>query len=178
MLNDSSLLNIQGSGFGTAVGDVKFKNIGGANSYFEAPTNHIRYWSDTLIRVWVPSIGKIDNADLDKCAGSGKIKVVKAGGGTVNSTQVLSIPYALSNVYIEEVGKYRRVRLVGGTGVNTHGYTIVYDKPFFDNKPALNAFRRALQTWRCATGVNITELCGGKTVCNLPDYAAVLLIAA
>lgn len=152
-----SHLTIYGSGFGTNVGQVHFKNAtnGGANEVTISPKD-ILHWSNDSIQVHVPSMG--DTLQLDRCAGSGVVEVVRYEGAapidSVTSTAGIIVPYSIKNIYARR--NYFRPKLFSP---HNGGYTISYDSSFYNNKPALAAFRRALQRWRCTTGINLKEYC-------------------
>ena len=153
-----SHLTIYGSGFGTVMGQVHFKNAnnGGANEV-NISAKDILYWSDDSIRVHVPSMG--DTTQLDRCAGSGVVEVLKLSLSGIPTDSVTSpmgivVPYGIRNTYAED--SYFRPKL---SGPHNGGYTVAYDSSFYNNKPALAAFRRALQQWRCTTGIHLREYC-------------------
>ncbi len=152
-----SHLTIYGSGFGTTVGQVHFKNAnnGGANEV-NISAKDILYWSDDSIRVHAPSMG--DTTQLDRCAGSGVVEVLRYVGAnptdSVTSAMGIVVPYSIKNTYAR--GNYFRPKLLGP---HNGGYTVAYDSSFYNNKPALAAFRRALQQWRCTTGIHLREYC-------------------
>lgn len=73
-----------------------------------------------------------------------------------------TIPYAVNNFAtnsaFENLYSPHELRLHNANGQD--GYTFVYDPEFFTNKPAYNAFHRALDTWRKTTGMRVREVCG------------------
>ena len=84
---DKSVLTINGSGFGTTKGIVRFKNADTAGSTtIDALETQITSWTDTKIQVEVP--GK---------AGSGDIEV-EASTGTKSQISGLIIPYAIGSL--------------------------------------------------------------------------------
>jgi hypothetical protein len=165
-------LRIFGSGFGSTPGSVQFPHADyGGSQWFTAPSNHIVLWSDTEIRVIVPTE-----------AGTGNFRVVTSNNETVQSPSALSIPYAV--LTLSSGGQRYRVRLVNANSAG--GYTLVPNASFAANTDAFNAFKRALQTWRCGTYVNFglaqtttTVQCAAddgtnvvsfdNTSCNLPS---------
>lgn len=133
-------LRILGSGFGTTPGSVRFRNPDdGGSSWVSVPSNHLVQWTDTEIRVIVPTQ-----------AGTGTFQVITAANETVTSPDVLTIPYALLTV--SSGGVRYPVRLVNHNG--SGGYTMVPNANLAANTAAFQAFVRALQTWRCSTYVN------------------------
>ena len=92
--------------------------------------------------------------------------MTKSGGGSDISTQKLTVPYVVFSIYNEQLNRNLRTRLLG-RGPNPGGYTIIYGESMWNNVPAREAFRRALGKWRCASGVNITEMCNTHDVCKI-----------
>lgn len=136
-------ITITGSGFGAAAGTVFFSNgdDGGATFTSSGLTSDIISWSDASITVKVPSN-----------AGTGPINV----NGAMTSASNLTIQYAhigISSNFSGFASSTRQryyLRNLNGTG----GYTFVYNNSFNANAPAVAAFERALETWRCNGGVN------------------------
>lgn len=143
-------LTITGSGFGSARGTVAFSNAddGGATRITPPYATDYVSWSDNSITVKVP-----------ENAGTGAIMV----NGNMLSSATLTVPYAHINVYsssvnFSDVTRQRYyLRNLDGYG----GYTFLFNTSFYNNTAAVAAFERALTTWRCATGVNIST--GGST---------------
>lgn len=138
-----STLTINGSGFGNSYSGnarVAFMNANdGGSTTINAPTNHIVSWSDTKIEVLVPA-----------GAGTGTVRVTGVDGTQAVSSQTLTIYYSLIDAVTG--GTYSPSYLAAAGG----GYTIQFSSSVFNNKPAANAFRRALTSWRCATFVNFS----------------------
>ncbi|MEN3027544.1 MAG: hypothetical protein ABDH31_07585, partial [Chlorobiota bacterium] len=133
-------LRILGSGFGSTTGSVRFRNPDdGGSSWVSVPSNHIVLWTDTEIRVIVPTQ-----------AGTGTFQVITSANQTITSPSQVTIPYAL--LTISSGGVRYPVRLVNHNG--SGGYTLVPNSNFAANTAAFQAFMRALQTWRCSTYVN------------------------
>jgi hypothetical protein len=148
--NASSLLTISGSGFGSTKGTVQFRNADSpgttaAPTYTTALDSDVLQWSDTQVQVRVPSRSASGNA-----AGTGLVRVVDAASSVATSTGPLTVTYALSNVaYTNTVLQTYRVHLLGSTN---GGYALAYSTSFPEE--AKTAFSTALQSWRCATGMN------------------------
>jgi hypothetical protein len=146
----SSLLTISGSGFGSARGSVQFRNADSpgttaAPTYTSALDSDVLQWSDTQIQVRVPSRSASGNA-----AGTGLVRVVDAASSMATSPGALTVTYALSNVaYSNTVLQTYRPHLLG---YDSGGYALAYSTSFPDAAKA--AFGSALQSWRCATGMN------------------------
>lgn len=142
----NSVLSITGFGFGTsgpsATDKVLFPSAddGGSPIYFESPLWTYQSWSDTLIELIVPTD-----------AGTGPVRV-EITGSTYESDSVLTIPYSILN---NGNGSIRR--MVGQNLVNGQTWT------FGNNMNSSMSggigdipFESAVDTWKCATGVNWT----------------------
>lgn len=144
----SDFLNIDGSGFGGAAGNVWFPNAddGGATLVAASFSSDYLSWSDTHIEVKV----------LEE-AGTGTFLV-----NSIASPSPLTVHYSHIPIYsnfsgFPEVTRQRYyLRNMNGSG----GYTFVYNNTvsggFFNNTAAVEAFERAVETWRCNTFVNWT----------------------
>lgn len=128
-------ITIFGSDFGDTPGEVQFRlSDYWSSSYMTAPEEAILEWSDTEIRVRVPSD-----------AGTGPIRVVTDGGSTATSSSNISIPFNVMNIDTTRIYLVRR---------NPQGgYTVSFSDNMLSNRPAMNAFLRALETWRCGVYV-------------------------
>ena len=137
-----SILTITGSGFGSNIGTVEFKDAdNGGSSYVSAST--ITSWADTEIKLKVPTD-----------AGSGTIKVTTSTSTVFTSASQLGVKYAVLNTS-------------GGLpiylyGFSDGGYTWTFNSEFNSNSSAKAAFLRAFTTIRCATFVN-WEISAGTT---------------
>ncbi|MES2766409.1 MAG: PKD domain-containing protein [Bacteroidota bacterium] len=136
-----STLTINGTGFGSTAGTVEFKNAnnGGAD-YVPAPGNHIVSWSNTQIQVRVPEE-----------AGTGTIRVTNSLNEQGISSAALIVQYAHINVEATNGQRYT-VDLVDSNRLG--GYTFYLNSSFAANSAATDAYKRAMQTWRCGTLVN------------------------
>jgi len=127
-------LTITGSGFGSAIGSVRFMNADdGGDSWIVAPSDHIVSWSDTKIRLMVPDQ-----------AGSGPVQIKGVLTG-----ESLVIPYSITAI---NTGRLEIPYLTDMNGIG--GYTYTPNSGFRGNSAAMAAFVRALRSWRCASGVN------------------------
>ncbi|HNI45043.1 MAG TPA: hypothetical protein PK230_10135, partial [Chitinophagales bacterium] len=191
--NNTSLLTIQGSGFGLSPGRVYFTNAnngGIANSnpdYVKAhPDVHTVSWTDTEIKVKVPSRGYRTSLlnELYKTAGTGKFKVLNLNADQETiSDMVLTIPHSITNVVDGDVDfpqnyEFFEYHLRDLAPTNTDADLVfVYDTTFFNNTLALAAFRRALETWRCATGIRFKEECASDSLCSDTDTGTKIKIS-
>ena len=93
--------------------------------------------------------------------------------------KALIVPYAINNYAAnsddEDFYTPYEVRLRNANGQG--GYTFVYDTSFYDNAPALAAFRRSLKTWRCATGIHLKDLCIADTLCQTDENSTRVLVS-
>ncbi|GAB3541559.1 hypothetical protein GCM10027443_41020 [Pontibacter brevis] len=143
-----AILTINGSGFGATRGNgaVEFKNADdGGQTYVRPLETEYIFWSDTQIRLYVPSTSQ----DRDT-PGSGTIRVVANDGSTFTSVTPLIIEFAYSNLEFDE--KSFRPKLVNRDG--SGGYTIRFAPSMLNRQPAQEGFRRAMTTWICVSGVN------------------------
>jgi PKD repeat protein len=142
----ASTITINGSNFGPGFsGSAKLEfpdaNTGGA-SYVITPANHIVSWSDVQI------VAKVVTG-----AGSGAFRITNTTNETATSPFSLTINYNETNVVSS--GSYIQPDLVNRNG--TGGYVFQYNTTFNANAPAVAAFERAMQTWRCGTFVNFSH---------------------
>lgn len=146
----ADFITITGSGFGAAAGTVFFTNADDGGSTFTSSgiASDIVSWSDASITVKVA-----------RRAGTGPINV----NGAFTSATNLTIDYAHLDINsnFSGFGSSTRqryyLRNLNGSG----GYTFLYNTAFNTNAPAVAAFERALETWRCNGGVNFIS--GGTT---------------
>ena len=139
-------LTIRGSDFGERgeASSVFFPNAdNGGSSFISVHHSDIINWTDTEIVVRVPS-----------GAGTGKIKVKNADSQLLESSQTLTVTY--SHINISAGGKIFRPFLTDRN--NQGGYTLQYSTNSDNNGIDFTTigqapFERALDTWRCATGV-------------------------
>lgn len=145
-----SVLTIVGSGFGASRGNggVDFRNAddGGATTTRALDRDYLN-WSDTQIRVRVPSL-----ASNGHPAGTGTIGVTSNDGTSTTSATALTIIYALSNID-NTAGTFtdRPNHVATNT---TGGLTFRFSPNFSSNAAAGAAWQRGLAQWRCATGIN------------------------
>ncbi len=154
-----STVTITGTNFGASyvagTSNLEFRdaNNGGAG-FIATPANHIVSWNNTTIQAWVPTQ-----------AGSGNIRVTNNLGEATISAATITVNYNESNV--NSGGVYYQPDLISDNG--TGGYTWLYNTTFNGNAPAVAAFERALQTWRCGTLVNFNRSGTTATSCQALD---------
>ncbi len=139
-------LYIYGENFGSTQGEVWFRNAdNGGTSFIEGSDGYIKYWSNTEIRVTVPSQVK-NNTDKDFYpAGTGKFKVVTANGKKAKSPRRLTIGYALMNVGIPDSMSDYRLYLVKNK--NKNGLVFTLHSNVVSNSGAVICIERALLAW-------------------------------
>ncbi|WP_019946460.1 IPT/TIG domain-containing protein [Hymenobacter aerophilus] len=148
-----AVLTITGSGFGSrrgTGGSVEFRNADdGGSTFTKANDDDYLSWTDTQIQVRVPALSASGSP-----AGSGPVRVTPDGAGQppVQSPQTVTVVFAATNVRDTKTGQ-RAVpahRDQNGTG----GLTFRFEPGFATNSAAAAAWGRALNTWRCQTGIN------------------------
>ncbi len=159
----NSVLTIDGVGFGAIRGSsyVGFKNADDGGNTFKHPySSQYILWSDTQIKVIVPSK-----------AGTGIIQVVVGGVTILTSSATLIVSYAESNTSADTINQYQTslINLNGSGGITWHMYT-----GFDSNTPAKNSFNRALQTWSANTHIN--WIVGSTTSVNTIGYDSVNVV--
>lgn len=170
-------LIINGSGFGATTGTLEYSNAddGGATVISNTVTSDIVSWSDTQIRVKIPTD-----------AGTGTVTVKTSGGASAGSSAI-TIDYAIINVestFLNWASSTRnRVELLDRDGKG--GYTFEYnnDSPaagtsFKANSSAIAAFERALESWRCATLVNFDRNDAGTATDFANDDVDIVMFAS
>lgn len=169
-VDPSDFLTITGSGFGTSPGTVAFPNADNGGSTTILPPNSSDYvtWTDNTIVVKVPS-GEANNA------GSGFFIV----NGIFVSPAPLTVRYNHISINSNFSGfstptrQRFYLRNIDGSG----GYTFVYNTGFQANTAAVAAFERALNTWKCNTGIN-WRASGSTFSTYAPDGENVVLFDA
>jgi hypothetical protein len=144
-INPADFLTISGSGFGAAPGTVFFTNAndGGATFTASGVASDIISWADASITVKV--------ADG---AGTGPINV--NGVFTSGSNLTISYDHIAINSTFSGFGVPTRQRYYLRNMNGAGGYSYAYNTTsgFSANTAAVQAFERALSTWRCGTFVN------------------------
>ncbi len=135
----SSILTINGNSFGAATGTISFPSANAGGGWVNALPSQIVSWTNTQIQVRVPS-----------AAGTGQFRVTDAGGLSGLSGTALFIPFNHLNSIAGGIANMQRHPATNGAG----GTAWRYSTAFSTNLPAVAAFERALETWRCATFIN------------------------
>lgn len=155
----NSELTIDGSGFGTEIGTVGFRNANDGGSSFVFTYSEIIQWTDTKIIVEVPDL-----------AGSGGIKIKRADNSSLDTKWagvLLTIPFSHFTIKTTTFGDSITVPLrhIGampnGTAPSDHlsggNYKFKMTTEFFDNTNAKTMFLEGLSDWSCKTGVNFED---------------------
>lgn len=140
------VLTINGSGFGSTPGSVRFINSN-TGSAFSVDASDITSWSDGLITVVVPSTSAAGG-----CAGTGPITVVDAGGNSTTSSTNLTVTFGYTNFLYS--GNKVGAKLANVNGMGGMTYTLSTTLCTAAQQDAVNAIGRALREWRCVSGVN------------------------
>lgn len=146
------ILTINGTNFGSSRGSngkVEFRNADdGGKTFIEPRLKDYVSWTNTQIKVRIPSRGVNGGT-----AGSGEIRVTAADGTSIASATQITIEYAILNVTLTQNNIKSFEPLLqdkNGDG----GYTIRYAPSMQNRSAAQEGFKRALDTWTCATNVN------------------------
>lgn len=138
-----SILTINGAGFESSPGSVRFRDANdGGISFFSALNSQIVSWSDNQILVEVPSR-----------AGAGTFRVYTTAGVDIfaQSPTAIQIPYSQINTPPQAGVAYPTQHIdQNGNG----GMTWRMNIGFQGNTAANDSFRRAFDTWVCETGIN------------------------
>ncbi|MCB0539667.1 MAG: zinc-dependent metalloprotease [Bacteroidetes bacterium] len=144
---------------------VKFRTIDG-NWIAPLEGDYLEY-TNTKIRVKVPTVGYKDNSDdmysgdeiNDGVACTGEVRVCKDRFFKcwcfVTSDDDLYVPFAARNTFkTNDDGCRESVKYILQDLDDAGGYTWRFDATFTAVAGAVDAFKRALSTWRCTTKVN------------------------
>lgn len=158
-------LIIYGIGFGGYGGSrakVEFRNADdGGQTWITPPSNHIIKWANNEIQVKVPGGNWFTLTDgYNGAAGSGQIRVTPESGQTVISSQSITVRHSINartyqtNQTTPAVFETFFPYLIDNNDLG--GYTFRPSNAYKANNPAVEVFKRSLQTWRCGTGVNFS----------------------
>lgn len=146
---------------------VKFRTID--NNWIAPLEGDYLEYTNTTIRVKVPTKGYENNSNNiysedeinDAVACTGEVRVCRKGflgivcGCFVTSDTDVYIPFAAKNtIQTNSDGCKESVRMLLRNINGTGGYTVRFQQNFKDLTGAVEAFKRALTTWRCATQVH------------------------
>ncbi|MBC5775780.1 T9SS type A sorting domain-containing protein [Pontibacter sp. KCTC 32443] len=143
-----TILTINGTGFGSVrgKGNVSFKNADdGGRTFTEAPEDAYLSWTNTQIRMYVPSTGSDDGT-----AGTGEIRITANDGTTATTVDKITIPFTYTNLYEDSLSYQPALIDVDDDG----GYTIHFAPSMQSRLEAQEGFIRAMNSWICTTNVN------------------------
>ena len=165
------VLTIRGECFGDyvdGVSRVQFLNaFKGGGAFFDQWCSPIagdyELWTDTLIKVKVPSVGwdGVPVITQLNVAGSGPFQVCNKDDECIFSNSAIGqsdifVKYAARNTWTEpnESPSERSlpVSLIDRNGEG--GVSLIYDNTMTSTEGAVDAFERSLNTWKCNTRVN------------------------
>ncbi|MFQ1040111.1 hypothetical protein ACEWB5_26055, partial [Citrobacter koseri] len=142
------ILTINGTGFGNTrgSGSVAFKNSDdGGRTFTEAPVDAYLSWTNTQIRLYIPSAGLDDGT-----AGTGEIRVTANDGTVTTTVDKITIPFAYTNLYEDNISYQPALINIDGAG----GYSIRFAPSMQSRAEAQEGFKRAMNSWVCNTKVN------------------------
>lgn len=153
-VNDT--LTIYGTEFGMTKGKVWFQNADFPPGVFMHGENpDLVVWTDTLIRVLVPSEGSLDSMRRGS-AGSGPVRVETNNGMVTESTVQFVVPYGLKTRRVSYDSTTLTVILSSPYDTPVGGYQFRYDSAFAASPGAVSVFEKSLRDWRCASLINWT----------------------
>lgn len=150
----ASELTITGTDFGNNMGKVYFQDANEVSGTIPALDSQIKSWSPSVVVVEVPSYSMGGESFT---AGTGSV-IVEDSDGFSSPPSIdaeITVSYAISNFESEGIAypaQHADLVDVAGDG----GYIWQMNTEFAANIPAQEAFIRALESWRCETGVNWT----------------------
>lgn len=142
------ILEINGTGFGKDQAQVAFANgnDGGATTIVISDSAYFKSWSDTKIEISVPQL-----------AGTGEFFVITSDNTTHASGTDLTVSYSRLEIVASGPSTNPGTRLYSPVLEDDNsegGYTWRFHTDFKKNSAAMKSIMRALQSWRCSTGVN------------------------
>lgn len=169
-------LKIRGFSFGSTkgTGEVRFRNadLSGHPYITQLDAQDYISWSDTLIRVLVPSFNQNLNTSNGKnnSAGTGSFIVTTSLSQTVassvnNANSPFSVPFSLLSVLNPNTNNKSKVHLVG-SGINNN-YIVYCDSTIGKNPYKFGLIKKVMHEWGCNTSANF-ELVYDSTVVNTP----------
>ena len=161
-------ITIIGTDFGTTRGSSRIQFINAhkgedPEDWVSAVDSQYIFWSDTKIRVLVPSVcesGTSGTIGEEFYAGTGRIRI-RTGSlpwQIDKSDDTLHVRFCVHNVQSNGVANPPNTDFISEfSNINSlGGYTLYYSKALKSLAGATGAFERALTSWRCATLVNFS----------------------
>jgi hypothetical protein len=164
-----NILTIKGNNFGATRGNaqVKFRNAdnGGATYIQKSDTIDYISWSDTIIKIKMPS--RIDTLKTTKpfTPGSGNFLLKNTLGDSAfssnnSSGQQFAVYYSISNINFTNNKYQANLRNQNSLG----GYTIRLDTSMSNHPERMMCLTKAIKEWKCFTTVN--WIIGNDTLLN------------
>lgn len=182
--NPAMEMIINGSGFGNTAGTIEFADAdagGGLNTFtfptttlglqgrYGAPTDIIS-WTNTQIRIRVP-----------RSAGTGTMEIFDASNNS-QGTSAITIDWTILPIYNDffnfasETSQFAKLIDENGSGGYTFEMSTIGSANFFADVAAKEAFRRAMNTWRCGTEINWSlDLAAGTAAAFADDGTNVVV---
>ena len=151
------VITITGTNFGINKGKVFYTNADdGGNSFIKDldQSSYIVSWTNTEIKVKVPSFQYDPVANETRGAGSGPIIVQSSIGAEKTSTQTLMVNYSLLNVGAPPVQRIDRLFLAKMNCVNGMEFSLGDD--FKNNSNAEQVVLQALLDWSAKMGITLS----------------------
>ncbi|MEO9965025.1 MAG: T9SS type A sorting domain-containing protein [Reichenbachiella sp.] len=148
------VLTINGKNFGATTGQVNFQNADAkSNTFINGIDGYIQSWSDTQIKVKVPSY-VYDNLSMEEVpAGTGIFQVVTANKKVATSPNALTVTHAILNTSIPNVVNDGRLYFV--TKGTTNGLVFTLHENLADNSGAIECIEKALCAWSGYLGMDM-----------------------
>lgn len=159
---NSEVLTISGSGFGDFTsgsnsGYVSFRDADqGGSGWIRCLKTQVMSWSDTEIKVQVPSD-----------SGSGTIRLTFADNSSFETNETIVIPVSINNINYSSSGSiddeiaypiYHAGSFTNNGEPSSHildgKYLWTINSDFYNNTDAMDIFEDTLIDWRCTTGIN------------------------
>lgn len=142
------ILTINGQGFLNTRGKGRIEfldaNYGDGRRFKTPYPADYSVWNDTQIKVRIPT-----------SAGTGSIRIVANDSGTFTTLSGFKINYSHLNVGFKPTGGNEQYYPTDHINDNTKGgYTFQMNQKFKAKQNMVNAFLRAIETWRCGTYMN------------------------
>lgn len=169
-------LTIEGYQFGDTRGSGNVYFIDANNSQasgLTTPLENTDYisWSDTLIKIFVPSI---DTGSQDNVVASGKFRVINSNNEKDTSNQNLTVFYSLYNFRDSSTGTKASQFEINKDG--SGGQRFYVDTSISHNPQAYGCVKKAIREWVCATGINFVLAGDTFGISNIPQSDGVNLI--
>jgi hypothetical protein len=149
-------LTILGTEFGFSKGKVWFQNADLPTGIFMHGENpELVVWTDTMIRVIVPSEGSLDSLNRG-VAGTGPIRVESSDQLISQSIDSIFVPFGLKTRRVAFDSTAYTFILSSPYNTPLGGYQFRYDTGFASSFAAVAAFEKAVRDWRCASLVNFS----------------------